>query len=127
MISETKARTMETKAIFAVLALAAGATAMAADPERGRMLYETRCDICHGTGVHLRASRKASSFEAIRAQVRRWDRELGASWSREEIEDVSVYLNDRFYLYPCPPNVCGNVRGGNAAAARRIAGKKLSD
>lgn len=47
---------------------------------------------------------------------------LAAAWTREEIDDVTTYLNDRFYLYPCPENTCGNVRGGNAAAARRIAG-----
>lgn len=118
---------MDAKTIFTILALAAAATATAADPERGRMLYETRCDVCHGSGVHLRASRNANNFEAIRAQVRRWDRELGATWTREEIDDVTVYLNDRFYLFPCPENTCGNVRGGNAAAAQRIAGKKLTD
>lgn len=112
---------MDTKAIITVLALAATAPAPAADPDRGRMLYETRCDVCHDSGVHLRAARKAGSFEAIRAQVRRWDRELGASWSREEIDDVSVYLNDRFYLFPCPENVCADIRGSPAAAARRIA------
>ena len=81
--------------------------AIAADAARGRALYESRCDGCHSTGVHERASRKATDFEGIRTQVARWNAQLGGSWRREEIDDVAVYLNDRFYRYPCPDTLCG--------------------
>jgi mono/diheme cytochrome c family protein len=40
-----------------VLALAGALSvnaALAADVERGRILYETRCNVCHATGVHIR-------------------------------------------------------------------------
>ena len=91
--------------------MAAGAamaalSAIAADVERGRVLYETRCNVCHATGVHIRQSRKAVNFEGIREQVVRWNRELGGTWGGDEIDDVSVYINSRYYFYRCPEPVC---------------------
>ena len=89
------------------------APAQGADAERGRALYEARCDLCHGTGVHVRETRKATSFEGVRTQVARWNTELGGAWSADEIDDVTVYLNDRYYLFPCPESVC---RSGQATS-----------
>ena len=80
--------------------------ASAADIERGRALYETRCNVCHATGVHIRQSRKAVNFDGIREQVVRWNRELGGTWGADEIDDVSVFINSRYYLYRCPETVC---------------------
>lgn len=82
-----------------------------ADAERGKALYEARCDLCHGASVHVREARKATSFEGVRTQVARWNRELGGSWSVDEINDVTVYLNNRYYSFPCPASVC---RSGQA-------------
>lgn len=92
------------------------APAYGADAERGRVLYETRCDLCHGASVHVREARRATSFEGVRAQVARWNAELGGAWSAVEINDVTVYLNNRYYSYPCPESVC---RGTQAASATR--------
>ena len=83
-----------------------------ADSERGRALYEARCDLCHGTSVHVREARKATSLEGVRTQVARWNTELGGVWSADEIDDVTVYLNNRYYFFPCPPSIC---RSGQAA------------
>lgn len=92
-------------AVSVALAALAG-EASAADSSRGRALYESRCDGCHSTGVHERASRKAADFAGIRFQVERWNAQLGGAWGRGEIDDVTVYLNDRFYRYPCPDAMC---------------------
>lgn len=73
---------------FAVLVMAGPASA--ADTGRGRILYDSRCTACHTTGVHTRPSRKATDFAGIRAQLKRWNRELGGACGREEIVDVSV-------------------------------------
>ena len=89
------------------------APAQGADAERGRALYEARCDLCHGTGVHVRETRKATSFEGVRTQVARWNTELGGAWSADEINDVTVYLNNRYYFFPCPESVC---RSGQATS-----------
>jgi hypothetical protein len=89
------------------------APAHGADAERGRALYEARCDLCHGTSVHVREARKATSFEGVRTQVARWNTELGGAWSADEINDVTVYLNNRYYFLPCPESVC---RSGQATS-----------
>jgi hypothetical protein len=94
--------------------LSANPGALAADAERGRVLYEARCDLCHRTSVHVREARKATSFEELRRQVARWNAEIGGgAWSRDEIDDVTLYLNGRYYRFPCPESVCG---GGQAKA-----------
>ena len=87
--------------------------AHAADAERGRALYEARCDLCHRSSVHVREARKALSFDGLRQQVARWNAEIGGgSWSREEVDDVTRYLNNRYYFFPCPDSVCGSGRAG---------------
>jgi mono/diheme cytochrome c family protein len=97
------------KAVIALLALSlaglSGAQA-AADAERGKILYETRCSACHASSVHQRSARKAKSFDGLRAQVLRWSTEVGGSWSADEIDDVALYLNQRYYRFPCPQSVC---------------------
>jgi len=84
------------------------ASALGADAGRGRLLYEARCTVCHGTSVHLRETRKARSFEGVRAQVERWNAELGGAWSADDIDDVTMYVNNRYYFFPCPDSACGS-------------------
>jgi len=86
-----------------------------ADAERGKMLYETRCSACHETSVHKQGSRKAKSFEGVRAQVLRWSAEVGGVWSVDEIDDLTLYLNERYYHFPCPQKLC---RADQASIAR---------
>lgn len=71
--------------------------ASAADPERGRLLYENHCRECHTSTVHVREKRKAASREAIEAWVRRWREQLGLAWDDQEIDDVVEHLNERYY------------------------------
>jgi mono/diheme cytochrome c family protein len=96
-------------ALIALLALGLAAlsgSASAADPGRGSALYETRCSACHESSVHQRSARKAKSFDGLRAQVLRWSAEAGGSWSSDEIDDVTLYLNQLYYRFPCPQSMC---------------------
>jgi hypothetical protein len=79
---------------------------------RGQALYEARCDRCHDRSVHGRDKRAARTFAEVRAQVVRWDRELGALWRSDEINVVTRYLNHRYYKYPCPSEICGTEGAG---------------
>ena len=90
-----------------VLALALSpAAAAAADAARGKILYETRCGACHESSVYQRGARKAKTFAALRSQVLRWSAQVGGAWSADEIDDVTLYLNQRFYRFPCPASLC---------------------
>ncbi len=86
-------------AIAAMLWLSSAST-NAADPNRGQAMYELRCIECHDTSVHGRQSRSAKNYEEIRSWVIRWNNTLGPLWDAEDIEDVSAYLNRRYYRYP---------------------------
>jgi mono/diheme cytochrome c family protein len=90
-----------------------GGLGHAEDIARGRAIYETRCVGCHSTSVHNRESRKAKDFAALRVTVVQFAAEAGGVWQRDEIDDVTAYLNQLYYRYPCPPEVC---RGGKQAA-----------
>lgn len=98
-----------------------GALAQSPELERGRALYEARCNDCHDRSVHRREPRAAKTFAEIRSFVLRWDRELGALWRADELDAVTRYLNQRFYGYPCPASVCGSERAQADAVVRRLA------
>ena len=99
---------MRTRVFLSALILVAAlqGAAVAADLDRGKTLYGARCVSCHDKSVHNRAARLALTVEGIKAQVRRWDAFLGGRWGDEEVNDVTAYLNELYYLYPCPPAVC---------------------
>jgi len=93
--------------VLSGLVLAAAAPlAGAGDFERGKALYNARCVGCHDRGVHNREARKALTIEGIKAQVRRWDAFMQGAWRNGEVNDVTTYLNELYYGYPCTPEVC---------------------
>ena len=85
-------------AILVSTALAfAGGNVHAADGARGRLLYENHCKVCHTSVVHVREERKATTREEIQTWIRRWRKELGLQWGTAEVDDVTEYLNNRYY------------------------------
>jgi mono/diheme cytochrome c family protein len=94
------------RSLAAPAILLAVSTVAAADPERGRALYELRCGTCHSESVHGRAKRVAGSFAGVRRWVSRWNENLALRWDDDEIDDVAIYLNNTYYRYPCPPQAC---------------------
>jgi mono/diheme cytochrome c family protein len=93
---------------LAVAAFALAGTASAADPARGRALYEAQCKGCHNESVHNDNSRKARNFEGARARVADFAGRLKTGWTAAQTDDVAVYLNERYYSFPCPPKLCPN-------------------
>ena len=89
-----------------IAALAVTGAASAADPARGRTLYEARCGGCHNDSVHNDNSRKARNFEEARARVADFSTQLKTGWSGAQVDDVAVYLNERYYSFPCPAKLC---------------------
>ncbi len=84
--------------------------ASAGDFNRGELLYNARCVGCHDRSVHNREARKALTVEGIKAQVRRWDKFTGGAWGDAEVNDVTTYLNQLYYKYPCPPQICPETK-----------------
>jgi hypothetical protein len=102
----------------ALAMMLAGTPAGAADGERGRILYEANCGGCHGESVHGREKRLAHDFEEVRGWVLRWSANLGLTWTHDEVDDVCVHLNARYYRYRCPAPLCSatGMRGRTAPA-----------
>ncbi len=86
--------------ILALLgALAVSLDANAQNIERGRELYENHCRTCHTEQVHGRRNRSALSVGDLREIVDQWQANQGLSWSREEIDDVVLYLANSRYFF----------------------------
>jgi mono/diheme cytochrome c family protein len=89
-------RTLAATAFLALLA----AAAVAADVERGRALYESACIGCHGRSVHARARKSVHSCAELRTTVARFARTQGRNWDAEDLDDVTAWLNHRYYGFP---------------------------
>lgn len=72
------------------------------DSSRGELLYATHCIACHGSQLHWRDARRAADWPSLRAQVQRWQAEVGLSWREADIDDVARHLNARHYRFALP-------------------------
>lgn len=93
-------------AALAICLVLAASPSRGADSVRGRLVYETRCVECHEQSVHSRPERSAQSCEEIKAYVQRWSRETAAAWTEGDVDDVTLYLNERYYRFPVRDGRC---------------------
>jgi hypothetical protein len=77
-----------------------GISQVALPASKGELLYTTHCVTCHTTQMHWREERKASDWDSLKAEVRRWQGNAGLAWSDEDITEVARHLNDTIYKYP---------------------------
>ena len=66
--------------------------------QRGELLYENHCSGCHESQVHIREKHIASTLGDIQKQVARWSSELRLDWTDSDIQDVTHFLYQRYYL-----------------------------
>ncbi len=81
--------------------------AQAADAGRGRELYESACIGCHGRSVHARTRSGVRSCAELRATVARFADIQGRNWDAEDLDDVTTWLNVRYYGLPMLEGRCG--------------------
>ena len=65
--------------------------------DRGEALYENHCSSCHDPLVHMGEARRVATLPDLRARVAAWSIHSGLNWSEEDINDVTDFLNRRFY------------------------------
>lgn len=85
-----------------VLAALALAPASAQDLERGRMLHENHCRMCHDSIAYKRGDKIAKDPAQVKAQVIRWQTNTGLRWTAQDIDNVTAYLVLTYYKYPAP-------------------------
>lgn len=66
---------------------------------RGQLLYENHCGGCHETSVHGRDPRKAASISEVRHWINVWQKELKLNWTEADIDDVTTYINLKYYQF----------------------------
>ena len=67
--------------------------------DRGRALYEQRCEQCHTPNIHSRPNKLALTRDELRGSVDQMRRVANLGWTREEIEDVVEYLDRTRYRF----------------------------
>jgi mono/diheme cytochrome c family protein len=88
--------------LSAVLALGALLPAVAADLERGKLLHDNHCRMCHDSIAYSRGVRIAQDYAQVKAQVTRWQTNTGLRWSAEDIDSVTAYVARTFYKLDIP-------------------------
>ena len=85
-----------------VLGVLASAPARPVDLERGQVLYENHCRMCHESIAFKRQDKIARNYDEVRAQVVRWQTNTSLRWSAEDIDNVASYVARTYYKIPCP-------------------------
>ena len=80
-------------------AVAASPVASPPDRARGELLYDVHCIGCHTGGVHMGKDRQAVSFDDMRRSVRRWSAIQHLDWRDQDVDDVSAFLDGRYYHF----------------------------
>ena len=76
----------------------------AAEFDRGQALYENHCSSCHDPHAHIAGeARHVATLADLRARVAAWSVHSGLNWSEEDVNDVTDFLNRRFYRFTDQP------------------------
>ena len=89
--------------VAGALAIAVNAwSAESADLERGRLLYENHCVVCHTPKVHRRIPPLPIDMKELRQIVSAWAKGENLGWSEQDITDVVEYLDAAHYRFLRP-------------------------
>lgn len=86
---------------LALYAIAAQAAIAADVPsiQRGRLLYENHCQVCHTSDIHRRPNRIPLNAAELRGIVDQWQKQEKLNWSEQEIADVVQFLRETRYRF----------------------------
>jgi len=92
---------MRTIGLVVTLLFAAGSAAAqtAADPARGKSLYETHCGGCHYERLHDRPRERSivHTLAELRSQVAQRAALTGRPFTLQDLDDIAEYLNQSHY------------------------------
>jgi len=72
--------------------------------DRGQALYENHCSTCHDPQTHVAGdARHVTTMADLRARVAAWSVHSGLNWPDEDVNDVTDFLNRRFYRFTDQP------------------------
>lgn len=65
---------------------------------RGEQIHKV-CLPCHNTTLYVSPQRKIKSLPELREEVARWGDYYNPALSQQDIDDVTAYLNAKFYNF----------------------------
>ena len=71
----------------------------AQDFDNGVQLHADQCVRCHDDSVYTRANRRVKSLPQLGKQVRFCKDNIGVQWFDDEVNDVILYLNKKYYQF----------------------------
>lgn len=86
-------------AVIGLVTLTACTDSSQNDPVvRGEEIHK-ECLPCHNTTLYVSPQRKIKSLPELREEVARWGDYYNPALSEQDIEDVTAYLNAKFYQF----------------------------
>lgn len=88
-----------TSLLLLLFVLFTGTTSYASAPDSGKLLHEENCQRCHQSEVYTRPDRMVKNFPQLKQRVKQCELMNDLMWFEEEVDAVSSYLNQNFYLF----------------------------
>jgi len=63
----------------------------------GKTLHAANCTGCHDSSVYTRKNRQVNSVEGLIGRVNGCNKQLGKNFSRDQINDLVMHLNESYY------------------------------
>ncbi|WP_457747172.1 hypothetical protein [Sulfurimonas sp.] len=70
--------------------------------EAKKLFKEAKCMSCHNTGDFQAKEKKVNNFKKLHKSVEACAFGNNVGWFDEEVEDVSKYLNNKYYHFKDP-------------------------
>ncbi len=70
-----------------------------AEITEGEELHDDNCVTCHNNWVYTRKDRLIKNFDGLKNQVRFCDAQLEIGLFDSEIEEIAIYLDNRYYKF----------------------------
>ncbi len=87
-------------------AIASAEAMLFGDSEKGEVYAQQKCTSCHisrfgneGNEIYTRSDRRIKTVEGLGQQVQFCNANTGAGFSEEQQDDITAYLNERFYQF----------------------------
>ena len=68
----------------------------------GQLLYESNCQSCHLAQADWRNKRLVNDWVSLKTEIKRWQVNLGLRWDDDQVHQVALYLNHRYYKLAAP-------------------------
>lgn len=85
--------------LFGLLVISACDKSGQDDPVvRGEQVHKD-CLQCHNTTLYVSPQRKIKSLPELHEEVARWGDYYNPALSKQDVDDVTTYLNEKFYNF----------------------------